>query len=76
MEDFRTNLIMPEPWPFLDPSLGVVSIIRPTSIQQSGAMAAVQALTADGLFIGQSNEFFQMLNQLAHEADQARFGQN
>ena len=76
LQDFQTNLIMPEPCPFLDPALGVVSIIRPTSIQQGGAVATVQAFTADGLFIGQSKEFFQMVTQLAQAADQARFGQN
>jgi hypothetical protein len=37
-------------------------------------MAAVQALTADGLFIGQSNEFFQLLQDLASEADAAQRG--
>jgi hypothetical protein len=75
LEDFQTNLIMPEPCPFLDPNLGVVSIIRPTSRSQSGAMAAVNALTADGLFIGQSKKFVQMVTQLAQAADQAKFGQ-
>ena len=75
LQDFQTNLIMPEPCPFLDPNLGVVSIIRPTSTPESGAVAAVQALTADGLFIGQSKEFFEMVTQLAQAADQARFGQ-
>ena len=74
LEDFQTNLIMPEPCPFLDPSLPVVSIIRPTSTRQGGATAAVQALTHDGLFIGQSKEFGQLLAQLADEADQARVG--
>jgi hypothetical protein len=35
-------------------------------------MGAVRALTADGLFIGQSREFFQALRELAEEADRAR----
>ena len=34
-------------------------------------MAAVKSFTADGLFIGQSPEFFTTLNQLAAAADQA-----
>ena len=35
-------------------------------------MAAVNALTADGLFIGQSQGFFTTLQQLATAADAAR----
>ena len=71
LEDFQTNLIMPEPCPFLDRSFPAVSIIRPTSIQQGGALATVQGFTADGLFIGQSSEFFRVINELAEEADKA-----
>jgi hypothetical protein len=72
LEDFQTNLIMPEPCPFLpDQRLPAVSIIRPISIEQGGAVATVQGFTADGLFIGQSSEFFRMLNELAEEADKA-----
>ena len=35
-------------------------------------MGAVKALTADGLFIGQSHEFFEALRDLAEYADDAR----
>ena len=35
-------------------------------------MGAVKALTADGLFIGQSKEFFAILTQLAQQADAAQ----
>ena len=35
-------------------------------------MGAVNALTADGLFIGQSNQFMQMLQDLASDADNAQ----
>jgi hypothetical protein len=35
-------------------------------------MAALNALTADGLFIGQTPPFFAFLSQLANAADQAR----
>src|SRR5579859_5293537 len=56
-QDFQTNLIMPEPTIFLSRMFPPVSIIRPTGTQ-GAAMGAVKALTADGLFIGQSNEFF------------------
>jgi hypothetical protein len=35
-------------------------------------MGALKALTEDGLFIGQSAEFFQFLRDLAEDADEAR----
>jgi hypothetical protein len=35
-------------------------------------MGAVRALTDDGLFRGQSKEFFDLLNDLAKSADAAR----
>jgi len=70
-EDFQSNLIMPEPTIFLSRSFPAVSIIRPTETN-GAAMGALQALTADGLFIGQSKEFFQLLTELAQEADAAR----
>jgi hypothetical protein len=72
-EEFRTNLIMPEPTIFLSRTFPIVSIIRPTETD-GAAMGAVNALTADGLFIGQSQAFFTLLNQLAQAADHARHG--
>jgi hypothetical protein len=69
----QTNLIMPEPTIFLDRAFPIVSIIRPTETD-GAAMAALNALTADGLFIGQSQAFFDLLNQLAQAADHARHG--
>ncbi|MGH3138592.1 MAG: ferritin-like domain-containing protein, partial [Gaiellales bacterium] len=63
----QTNLIMPEPTSFLDRKFPAVSIIRPTETK-GAAMGAVNALTADGLFIGQSSEFFATLTGLAKEA--------
>ncbi len=72
-EDFQTNLIMPEPCPFLSRKLPVVSIIRPT--QTKGiAMGVVNFLAAMGLFIGQSPEFFAFMRDLAEDADEARRG--
>ncbi len=56
-EDFQTNLIMPEPTAFLRRSLPACSIIRPTATE-GAAMGALAALTADGLFIGQSRRSF------------------
>ncbi len=70
-EDFQTNLIMPEPCPFLSRSLPPCSIIRPTETKGI-AMGAVKFLTDMGLFIGQSPAFFALLNQLAQAADAAR----
>src|SRR6478672_912145 len=69
----QTNLIMPEPTPFLDRKFPVVSIIRPTETN-GAAMGTVKAFTADGLFIGQSPEFFAVLQDLAKAADAARHG--
>jgi hypothetical protein len=72
-EEFQTNLIMPEPTIFLNRSFPIVSIVRPTETD-GAATAAVNALTADGLFVGQSPAFFTLLNQLAQAADHARHG--
>jgi hypothetical protein len=70
-EDFQTNLIMPEPTVFLSKQLPACSIIRPTATN-GAAMGALQSLTADGLFIGQSEAFFTFLRDLAENADAAR----
>jgi hypothetical protein len=70
-ELLQTNLIMPEPTAFLDRKFPICSIIRPTQTK-GAAMGAAQALTADGLFIGQSREFFAALGALAQAADAAR----
>jgi len=70
-EDFQTNLIMPEPTVFLSRHFPAVSIIRPTETK-GAAMAALSSLTADGLFIGQSNAFFGFMRELAENADAAQ----
>ena len=70
-ELFNKSLIMPEPCPFLDRNLPIVSIIRPTKTE-GVAMGALQFLTNMGLFIGQSQAFFAYMTQLAQEADDAR----
>jgi hypothetical protein len=72
-ETFKTNLIMPEPCPFLSRKLPIVSIIRPTETKGI-AMGVVNFLTAMGLFIGQSPQFFELLKDLAADADAARRG--
>jgi len=70
-ETYQTNLIMPEPCPFLSRKLPPCSVIRPTETKGI-AMAVVNFLTAMGLFIGQSSEFFAYLHDLAEDADEAR----
>src|SRR5882724_2045342 len=70
-EDFQTNLIMPEPCPFISSTLPVCSIIRPTETNGI-AMGVVNFLTNMGLFIGQSSAFFNFLHQLAQDADAAK----
>ncbi len=72
-ELFDKALIMPEPCPFLDRSLPIVSIIRPTKTE-GVAMGALTFLTNMGLFIGQSPAFFAYITQLAQAADHARHG--
>jgi hypothetical protein len=75
-DEFQTNLIMPEPTVFLDPKLGAVAIIRPTSNSQGGAVAAVQSFVNDGLFLdpatGNNTGIVAKLMGLAEEADEAR----
>jgi hypothetical protein len=70
-EDFQTNLIMPEPCPFLSRKLPPCSIIRPTETR-GVAMGVLSFLTAMGLFIGQSPAFFAVMRDLASDADRAR----
>ncbi len=72
-ELLNKSLIMPEPCPFLDRSLPIVSIIRPTNTEGI-AMSVVTFLTNMGLFIGQSPAFFALMTQLAEDADHARHG--
>ncbi len=72
-ELFDKALIMPEPCPFLDRSLPIVSIIRPTNTEHA-ATGALAFLTAMGLFTGQSSGFFAYMKQLAQDADRARRG--
>jgi hypothetical protein len=64
---------MPEPTIFLDRKFPIVSIIRPTETD-GAAMGTVNAFTNDGLFIGQSPEFFALLTRLAKAADAAHHG--
>jgi len=67
---YQTNLIMPEPTVFLKRNFPPCSIIRPTATK-GVAMGALAFLTADGLFIGQSSDFFSFMKKLAMAADAA-----
>jgi hypothetical protein len=69
-QSLQSNLIMPEPCPFLKTTLPKCSIVRPTETN-GAATGAVNFLTASGLFTGQSPQFFELLGQLASEADAA-----
>jgi hypothetical protein len=75
-DTLQANLIMPEPTHFLSPKFGPVAIIRPTSIQNGGAMAAVQSFVDDGLFLDPATNnntgIVAVLRRLAEEADEAR----
>jgi hypothetical protein len=70
-ETLQANLIMPEPCAFLHRTFPNCSIIRPTETR-GAAMGAVRALTDDGLFRGQSRAFFDLLDRVAQEADEAQ----
>src|SRR5450631_4137563 len=60
---FQTNLIMPEPCPFISRKLPRCSVIRPTETKDI-AMGVVKFLTDMGLFIGQSPAFFSLMRDL------------
>jgi hypothetical protein len=71
-ESLQANLIMPEPTAFLDRKFPICSIIRSTETK-GAAVGAVKALTDDGLFVGQKDQrFFDLLNDLAEDADEAQ----
>ena len=73
LELTQTNKIQPEPCDFLEgEALPPCSVIRPTSTALGGAVATVKSWTADGLFKGQSQAFFDFALQLARAADNAR----
>src|SRR5262249_50430007 len=74
-ELLQPNLIMPEPCPFLHPSLPIVSIIRPTKTE-GVAMGALKFLTDMGLFPGQAAAFFAYQTGLAPAADHTHHGRD
>jgi len=66
----QPSLIFPVPSEF-KPNLPPVSIIRPLTDRFGGAVATIKSFTADGLFIGQSQQFLNKLQAMAVEADSA-----
>ena len=68
----QTNLIFPVPCEFISPNLPMCAVIRPTSAGQINAVAAANAFIADGLFIGQTPDFLDLLLTLAEQADAAQ----
>src|ERR1700689_2740408 len=67
----QPSLIFPVPCEFISPNLPPVAIIRPLTDKFAGAVATIASFTADGLFIGQTPEFFKVANELAEAADAA-----
>jgi Ferritin-like domain len=66
----QPSLIFPVPFEFKG-NLPHVSMIRPLTDKFGGAVATIKSFTADGLFIGQSQEFLNLLNTMAVAADAA-----
>jgi Ferritin-like domain len=74
--DLRSNrdlaeAIFPEPTRFLRSDLALCSVIRPSSTERAGAVAAATGLVKSGLFAGQSQQFFDAVTALAAAADAA-----
>jgi len=68
----QTNLIFPVPCEFISPNLPKCAVIRPSAAGQIDALGAVNAFIADGLFIGQSPTFINLLFDMAAAADAAQ----
>jgi hypothetical protein len=66
----QPSLIFPVPFNFKG-NLPNVSMIRPLTDKFGGAVATIKSFTADGLFIGQSQEFLNILKAMAVAADAA-----
>jgi hypothetical protein len=71
-ETLQSNLIMPEPCEFISPNLPACAIIRPSGPGQLDATGAINSFISDGLFIGQSAQFLQLIKSLARAADSAQ----
>ncbi len=67
----QPSLIFPVPCEFISRDLPRCAVIRPLTDKFAGARAAVKGFTGMGIFMGQSKEFFAVLQRLADEADAA-----
>ncbi len=63
--------MMPRPCKFISTSLPLCSVVRPTSTEHAGALAAAKSVAASGLFEGQSQAFIDLVLSLAAAADAA-----
>jgi len=74
----RSRAIFPEPAKFLGAALGadlpLVSVVRPRSIPNAGAVASATSLVSSGLFEGQPQAFLDAVTALATAADAAQRG--
>jgi hypothetical protein len=68
---FQPSLIFPVPAAFISEDLPLCATVRPITKTAVSAVGAVASFTADGLFIGQSQEFLNTLHSLAVAADRA-----
>lgn len=66
-----TNQVMPRPCKFISTNLPLCSVVRPTSTQHAGAVAAANAIAGSGLFERQSQAFLDLVLSLAEAADAA-----
>lgn len=67
----QPSFIFPVPAEFISRDLPRCATIRPLTDKIAGAVATVRFLAADGLFLGQSKQFLNLLQTLAEEADAA-----
>jgi len=68
---FRSNQVMPRPCTFISKNLPKCAVIRPVTFPRVSATGAVKFFTDTGLFHGQSQAFFNFINDLAEDADEA-----
>jgi Ferritin-like domain len=68
------EILTPFPCKFIDASLPLCSVIRPSNTANAGALAAASGLAASGLFAGQPAGFVDAVIALAMAADAAARG--
>ena len=65
------STIFPTPCTFVSPDLPRCAVVRGTSSAQVGPIAFNQAAFQSGLFVGQSRDFFTVMDELAAQAEAA-----